>query len=99
MQSLWLDSRRRPRRQSNARPAAPPPIGSGRWIRRKSALPPANWLPVAIVGQGYDTRSRNARIRLLAFVDASFFSPYIEPHGKRYRLATGDAQWFSDNIP
>jgi NADPH-dependent glutamate synthase beta subunit-like oxidoreductase/ferredoxin len=53
-----------------------------------------------IVGQGFgidveDTR----RIRLLAFVDASFFSPYTERSGKRYQIYTGDAQWFSDNIP
>ncbi len=53
-----------------------------------------------IVGQGYDIEVEDTRrIRLLAFVDASFFSPYIERTGKRYRLATGDAQWFSDNIP
>jgi hypothetical protein len=40
-----------------------------------------------IVGQGFgqdvdDTR----RLRLLAFVDASFFSPYTERSGKRYPL-------------
>ena len=53
-----------------------------------------------MVGQGFnidvdDTR----RLRLLAFIDASFFSPYMERTGKRYPIYTGDAQWFSDNIP
>lgn len=53
-----------------------------------------------IVGQGYDIDVEDTRrIRLLAFVDASFFSPYTERTGKRYRIYTGDAQWFSDNIP
>ncbi|HET7056540.1 MAG TPA: FAD-dependent oxidoreductase, partial [Thermomicrobiales bacterium] len=53
-----------------------------------------------IVGQGLDIDVDDTRrIRLLAFVDASFFSPYTERTGKRYPLYTGDAQWFSDNIP
>jgi NADPH-dependent glutamate synthase beta subunit-like oxidoreductase/ferredoxin len=53
-----------------------------------------------IVGQGYDIEVEDTRrIRLLSFVDASFFSPYTERTGKRYRISTGDAQWFSDNIP
>ena len=41
------------------------------------------------------------RIRLLAFVDASFFSPYTRRSGKRYPIFTGDAQWFfnlKDNL-
>ncbi len=53
-----------------------------------------------IVGQGYDIEVEDTRrIRLLSFIDASFFSPYVERTGKRYRIYTGDAQWFSDNIP
>jgi NADPH-dependent glutamate synthase beta subunit-like oxidoreductase/ferredoxin len=53
-----------------------------------------------IVGQGFDADVEDTRrIRLLAFVDASFFSPYTDRSGKRYQIYTGDAQWFSDNIP
>lgn len=53
-----------------------------------------------IVGQGLEAEVEDSRrIRLLAFVDASFFSPYMERSGKRYPVYTGDAQWFSDNIP
>jgi NADPH-dependent glutamate synthase beta subunit-like oxidoreductase/ferredoxin len=42
-----------------------------------------------------DTR----RIRLLAFVDAEFFSAFTVRSGSRYRVFTGDQQWFADNIP
>ena len=53
-----------------------------------------------IVGQGYDADIEDTRrIRLLSFVDASFFSPYMRRSGKRYPIFTGDPQWFSDNIP
>jgi NADPH-dependent glutamate synthase beta subunit-like oxidoreductase/ferredoxin len=53
-----------------------------------------------IVGQGLDVEVEDTRrLRLLAFVDASFFSPYMERSGKRYPIYSGDAQWFSDNIP
>jgi NADPH-dependent glutamate synthase beta subunit-like oxidoreductase len=53
-----------------------------------------------IVGQGFDVDVDDTRrIRLLAFVDASFFSPYTERSGKRYPIYTGDPQWFADNIP
>ncbi|CAN5356622.1 hypothetical protein BH09CHL1_BH09CHL1_13620 [soil metagenome] len=53
-----------------------------------------------IVGQGYDVDVEDTRrIRLLSFVDASFFSPYMRRSGKRYHISTGDPQWFSDNIP
>ena len=53
-----------------------------------------------IVGQGYEVEVEDTRrIRLLAFVDASFFSPYMRRSGKSYPIYTGDAQWFSDNIP
>lgn len=55
---------------------------------------------LGIAGQGFDVEVEDTRrIRLLAFVDASFFSPYTERQGKRYPIYTGDAQWFSDNIP
>ena len=54
----------------------------------------------AMVGQGLDVAIDDTRrMRLLAFVDASFHSPYTERSGKRYPLSSGDAQWFSDNIP
>ena len=36
---------------------------------------------------------------MLAFIDASFFSPFTERSGKRYPIYSGDPQWFSDNIP
>jgi NADPH-dependent glutamate synthase beta subunit-like oxidoreductase/ferredoxin len=39
------------------------------------------------------------RIRLLAFVDASFYSNFIQRAGPRLPIYTGDPQWFSDNIP
>ena len=53
-----------------------------------------------MVGQGFDIDVDDTRrLRLLAFIDASFFSPYMERSGKRYPIYTGDAQWFSDNIP
>ena len=53
-----------------------------------------------VVGQGYDIDVDDTRrLRLLAFIDASFFSPYTERSGKRYPIYSGDPQWFSDNIP
>jgi NADPH-dependent glutamate synthase beta subunit-like oxidoreductase/NAD-dependent dihydropyrimidine dehydrogenase PreA subunit len=56
---------------------------------------------LGIVGQGFDTADveDGRRLRLLAFVDASFFNPFTIRGGKRYPLYTGDPQWFSDNIP
>jgi len=56
---------------------------------------------LGITGQGFDQIDveDSRRIRLLAFVDASFFSPFTLRHGKRYPIYTGDPQWFSDNIP
>jgi NADPH-dependent glutamate synthase beta subunit-like oxidoreductase/ferredoxin len=56
---------------------------------------------LGIAGQGFDNIDveDSRRIRLLAFVDASFFSPYTIRAGKRYPIFTGDPQWFSDNIP
>jgi NADPH-dependent glutamate synthase beta subunit-like oxidoreductase/formate hydrogenlyase subunit 6/NADH:ubiquinone oxidoreductase subunit I len=56
---------------------------------------------LGIAGQGFDQIDveDSRRIRLLAFVDASFFSPYTIRGGKRYPIYTGDPQWFSDNIP
>ncbi|MCC6775833.1 MAG: FAD-dependent oxidoreductase [Hyphomicrobiales bacterium] len=55
----------------------------------------------AVTGQGFDEIEveTGRRIRLLAFVDASFFAPYASRSGKRYPIYTGDPQWFSDNIP
>ncbi len=54
-----------------------------------------------VAGQGYDDieLETGRRIRLLAFVDASFYSPFTNRAGKRYPIFTGDPQWFSDNIP
>jgi rubredoxin len=40
-----------------------------------------------IVGQGIDVDIDDTRrLRLLAFIDASFFSPYMERSGKRYPI-------------
>ncbi len=52
-------------------------------------------------GQGFDDIEveTGRRIRLLAFVDASFYTPFVIRSGKRYPIYTGDPQWFSDNIP
>ena len=54
-----------------------------------------------ITGQGFDDIEieDGRRIRLLAFVDASFYNPFTIRSGKRYPIYTGDPQWFSDNIP
>jgi len=54
-----------------------------------------------VAGQGFDDieLETGRRLRLLAFVDASFYSPFMNRAGKRYPLYTGDPQWFSDNIP
>ncbi|HYO30949.1 MAG TPA: FAD-dependent oxidoreductase [Thermomicrobiales bacterium] len=54
-----------------------------------------------VAGQGYDDIDveYGRRIRLLAFVDASFYTPFVQRAGKRYPIYTGDPQWFSDNIP
>ncbi len=56
---------------------------------------------LGIAGQGYDNIDveDSRRIRLLAFIDASFFSPFTIRAGKRYPIFTGDPQWFADNIP
>jgi NADPH-dependent glutamate synthase beta subunit-like oxidoreductase len=39
------------------------------------------------------------RIRLLSYVDASFYSNFIQRAGPRLPIYTGDPQWFQDNIP
>ena len=54
-----------------------------------------------VAGQGYDDIDieTGRRIRLLAFVDASFYTPFVQRAGKRYPIYTGDPQWFNDNIP
>src|SRR5947209_20609 len=39
------------------------------------------------------------RLRLLALVDTKMESAYTGRQGKRYNLVTGNAEWFSDNIP
>ncbi|MDP8907809.1 MAG: FAD-dependent oxidoreductase, partial [Chloroflexota bacterium] len=54
-----------------------------------------------VAGQGYERIDveDSRRLRLLAFVDASFYTPFMNRSGKRYPIYTGDPQWFSDNIP
>ncbi len=54
-----------------------------------------------IASQGFDEIEVDytRRIRLLAFVDASFFTNFIERSGPRLPIYTGDPQWFQDNIP
>ena len=55
----------------------------------------------AIASQGFDEIEVDytRRIRLLAFVDASFFTNFVERSGPRLPIYTGDPQWFQDNIP
>lgn len=54
-----------------------------------------------IAGQGMEDIEVDytRRIRLLAFVDASFYSNFIQRTGPRLPIYTGDPQWFQDNIP
>ena len=54
-----------------------------------------------IAGQGFDDIDVDdtRRIRLLAFVDASFFSHFMARSGQRYPIYTGDPQWFSGQHP
>lgn len=54
-----------------------------------------------VAGQGFDDieLETGRRIRLLAFVDASFYTPFVQRSGARYPIYTGDPQWFQDNIP
>ena len=54
-----------------------------------------------IAGQGFDDIEVDytRRIRLLAFVDASFYTNFISRSGPRLPIYTGDPQWFQDNIP
>ena len=54
-----------------------------------------------VTGQGYDDIEIDytRRIRLLSFVDASFYSNFIQRSGPRLPIYTGDPQWFQDNIP
>jgi NADPH-dependent glutamate synthase beta subunit-like oxidoreductase/ferredoxin len=54
-----------------------------------------------IAGQGLEDIEIDytRRIRLLSFVDASFYSNFIERSGPRLPIYTGDPQWFQDNIP
>ena len=100
MQSLRLDPRR------GAPPDSCPSCGrrriaSGRWIRAEVGLTAGELVGYGIVGQGYDIDVDDTRrIRLLAFVDASFYAAvHRSGPGKRYPIFTGDPQWFSDNIP
>ncbi len=60
-----------------------------------------NMSSYGVAGQGYDLIDveDSRRIRLLALVDASFYTPFTIRAGKRYPIFTGDPQWFSDNIP
>ena len=55
----------------------------------------------ALAGQGLEDIEVDytRRIRLLAFVDASFYSNFIQRAGPRLPIYTGDPQWFQDNIP
>src|SRR5918994_1495808 len=39
------------------------------------------------------------RIRLLSYVDASFYTNFVARSGPRLPIYTGDPQWFQDNIP
>src|SRR5215217_8134289 len=54
-----------------------------------------------IASQGYDDIEVDytRRIRLLSYVDASFYTNFVARSGPRLPIYTGDPQWFQDNIP
>jgi NADPH-dependent glutamate synthase beta subunit-like oxidoreductase/ferredoxin len=54
-----------------------------------------------IATQGFDDIEVDytRRIRLLSYVDASFYTNFVARSGPRLPIYTGDPQWFQDNIP
>src|ERR687897_1487571 len=54
-----------------------------------------------IANQGFDDIEVDytRRIRLLSYVDASFYTNFVARSGPRLPIYTGDPQWFQDNIP
>ena len=54
-----------------------------------------------VASQGFDDIEIDytRRIRLLSYVDASFYTNFVERSGPRLPIYTGDPQWFQDNIP
>ena len=73
------------RRPTPAPPAALPPIASAPWMSLKSTSPPTSSPATASSARVFDVDVDDTRrIRLLAFIDASFFSPFMERTGKRY---------------
>src|SRR5829696_7102458 len=54
-----------------------------------------------VANQGFDDIEVDytRRIRLLSYVDASFYTNFVERSGPRLPIYTGDPQWFQDNIP
>ena len=54
-----------------------------------------------VVTQGFDDIEVDytRRIRLLSYVDASFYTNFVARSGPRLPIYTGDPQWFQDNIP
>jgi NADPH-dependent glutamate synthase beta subunit-like oxidoreductase len=54
-----------------------------------------------VATQGFDDIEVDytRRIRLLSYVDASFYTNFVARSGPRLPIYTGDPQWFQDNIP
>src|ERR687898_3444908 len=54
-----------------------------------------------VTNQGFDDIEVDytRRIRLLSYVDASFYTNFVARSGPRLPIYTGDPQWFQDNIP
>ena len=74
------------RRRTCASPAARPRTASAPWTTPRSTRSPAQLSSYGIAGQGFDDIEVDytRRIRLLSFVDASFYSNFMERSGKRY---------------
>ena len=74
---------------------------SARWTRRRSTRSTGALSSYGIAGQGFDDIEVDytRRIRLLSFVDASFYTNFVARSGQRLPIYTGDPQWFSGQHP
>ncbi len=88
------------RHRTNARPVAPRRIDSGRWMRPKLVWRPGNSQATVLSGRATTSTSRT-RGASGCWPSSTLRSSRLitERTGKRYPIYTGDAQWFSDNIP
>ena len=93
-------STRGSRRRPNARPAARRPTVSGRWIRPRSDWPPASSPVMESSARATISKSRT-RAGFGCWPSSTLRSSRPTPSApaSAIRISTGDAQWFSDNIP